>query len=229
MAVTLAEIVLDAKDRADLLNNTLVNDVTWRRWANQATERLYGNLVVKAPGRFHRSTSFTLSGVGGNDAILAADFRQLREQGITKNPTSQSGRYSLRRFNFAARDAQGQMPPWGAGRELAYDIRGGLIVVEPASLCAGSYSYSYLAGPVKWLTDGSQDSVAIATVFEPYVDFIADLMAIKGLIKEESLDTAQSIKTDAGARLEEILAEFNDTSDPATIIDVDETGGGYYR
>src|SRR5829696_5014105 len=158
MATPLSAIMLDAKDLADLLNNTLVGDPTWRRWANQGQERLYRLLVTKAPARFHKSASFTLTGVGGNTVALAADFRQLREGGVTRNPSVPGSRQTLRRFPFGERDAQGILPAWGSGRELAYDIQGAAsgatLVIEPASLCAGSYAYYYLAGPTPWATDG---------------------------------------------------------------------------
>jgi hypothetical protein len=228
VATTLAQIMSDAKDLADLVSNPIVGDATWRRWINQGQERLYRLLVVKAPARFHSSASFTLTGLGGNTVALASDFRHLREGGVTKDPTVPSLRHTLRRFSFGERDAQGQLPAWGAGRELAYDIQGSNIVVEPASLCAGNYAYYYLTGPVAWATDGTQDNTAIAAVFDPYVDFIAHWAAIKGLLKEESGETAQLLKADLKDMAEEIQAEFNEGSDPATIIDLAQVGGIYW-
>jgi len=225
MATPLSTIMLGAKDRADLLNNTIVGDPTWRRWINQGQERLYRALVVKAPARWHKSTTFTLTGIGGNTVALATDFRQLREGGVTKDPSVPSSRRTLRQFNFGERDAQGVLPAWGSGRELAFDIQASNIVVEPASLCAGNYAYYYLAGPVAFATDGSGDSVNIATLIEPYVDFIETDAARKGALKDESYELAGELKIELQERLEEILAEFNDSSDPATIIDVDQVGG----
>jgi len=225
MTTTLAQIVTDAKDRADMLNNSLVADPTWRRWINQATENLYRLLFVKDPARFYKTASFTLTGgTGGNSVALASDFRQLMPGGVTKDPTSQSSRRSLRRFNFAERDAQGRLPAWGVVRELAYDIQAGNLVIEPASVCGGSYAYYYVAGPVPWATDGSQDGVAIASVFEPYVDYIATHSAIKGLSKDES-DTAE-LRADLALITEAIQAEFGSSGDPTTIIDIYATGGG---
>lgn len=232
MATTLANLLLGAKDRSDLLNNTVVNDVTWRRWANQAVEKLYRNLVVKAPARWHKSVFFTLAGgfgLNNNTIQLAADFRQLRPQGVTKDPLAPGSRRSLHKFDFAARDAQGQLPAWGSGRELGYDIQGstGLanLVIEPAQLAAGSYAYNYLAGPVAWLTDGTQDGTAIAALLEPYVDFVEVDMAIKGARKDENFELSGELRDENKDRLDEILAEFNDGSDPSAIIDVDEVGG----
>lgn len=227
-ASTLADLILDAKDLSDLLNNTVVADTTWRRWANQGQERLYRMLSIKAPARFHKSASFTLTGVGGNTVALAADFRQLRERGVTKDPTIPGSRLTLTQFNFGERDAQGQLPAWGHGRELAFDIQAGNIVVEPASLCAGNYAYYYIFGPVRWKTDGTEDSVTISSVLEPYVDFIAHWMAIKGAVKEENHEVASELKADLFGTegiAESILAEFNESSDPATIIDAQEVGG----
>lgn len=224
MAVPLSAIMLDAKDLADLLNNTAVGDPTWRRWANQAQERLYRLLVMKAPARFHKSASFTLTG-SVNTVALAADFRSLRQRGVTKDPTVPGSRRTLNHFNFGERDAQGALPAWGYGRELAFDIQAGNIIVEPANLAAGNYAYYYLAGPVAWLTDGTQDNVNIATVLEPYVDYVAHWMAIKGAMKDENYELVSDLKADWGDMRDEIQAEFNDSSDPATIIDVDQVGG----
>lgn len=225
MATPLSAIMTDAKDLADLLNNTLVGDPNWRRWINQGQERLYRLLVTKAPARFHKSTTFILTGTGGNTVALAADFRSLRQRGVTKDPSVPGSRRTLDHFNFGERDAQGQIPVWGYGRDLAFDIQAGNIIVEPAALCAGNYAYYYLAGPVAFATDGSGDATNIASVFEPYVDFIAHWAAIKALKKEESLDTAAAMQQDLAALYDEIQAEFTDSSDPATIIDVDQVGG----
>jgi hypothetical protein len=228
VATPLSAIVTDAKDLADMLNNPLVADPTWRRWANQGQERLYRMLSIKAPARFHATTSFTLTGLGGNTVALPAGFRQLRDSGVTKDPTVPSLRHTLRRFNFGERDAQGQLPAWGAGRELAFDIQASNVVVEPASLCAGNYAMYWLQGPTPWLTDGSQDGTAIATVLEPYVDFIAHWMAIKGARKDDNNETADEIKNDLAQLADEIQAEFNDSSDPATIIDQAQVGGIFW-
>jgi len=227
MATTLAQLMVDAKDRADQLNNSIVADATWRRWINQATESLYRILFVKDPARFHKTSNFTIvGGTNGNIVPLASDCRQLREGGITKDPNSQSTRRSLRRFNFAERDAQGRVPAWGNSQELAYDIQAGNIIIEPAALAGGSYYYYYVSGPVAWATDGSQDGTAIASVYEPYVDYIATHAAIKGLIKEESDPT--DLRTDLAGIVEAIQAEFGSSGDPATITDVYATGGGVW-
>jgi hypothetical protein len=221
MATPLSDIMLDAKDLADLLNNPIVADPTWRRWANQGTERLYRLLRPLAPERFHKSASFTLTGVGGNTVALAADFRTLRASGVTKDPTNQAARRTLRRFDFGERDAQGQTPAWF--RESGFDIQGDNIVVEPAASSAGNYAYYYVAGPVKWATNGTQDATAIAAVYEPYVDFIAHWMAILGAGKEES--GTGDLRANLQGIVDDIMAEFAPTSDPAVIQDVEATGG----
>jgi hypothetical protein len=225
MATPLSAIVLDAKDLVDLLNNPIVADPTWRRWANQGTERLYRLLRPMAPERFHKSANFTLTGVGGNTAALAADFRTLRARGVTRNPDNQAARQTLNRFDFGERDAQGQTPSWY--RDLAFDIQGDNIVVEPAASSAGSYRYYYVAGPVKWATDGSQDGTSIAAVYEPYVDYIAHWMAILAAGKDESVSA--DLRADLQAIVDEIMVEFAATSDPAVIQDVEATGGSYFR
>jgi hypothetical protein len=184
-------------------------------------ERLYRLLVIKAPARFHKTQSFTLTGLGGNAVALPADFRQLREGGITKDPNVPSSRRTLRRFNFGERDAQGVLPAWGGGRELAYDIQGTNIFVEPASLCAGNYALYYLFKPIPFVTSGD----LLNDLLDPYVDYIAHWAAIKGLMKEESLDTAETMRAQLSVIADEIQAEFNEGSDPATIIDVEQVGG----
>lgn len=224
MATPLSAILADAKDIADMVGNTIVGDPTWRRWINQGQERLYRLLVTKSPARFQSSITSTIT---GNTILLTGlGFRQLREGGVTRDPGSQSMRRTLRRFNFGERDAQGRLPAWGAGRELAYDIQNNTqIVIEPASLAPGTYGVYFLVGPTAFATDGSGDSVNISTVFEPYVDFIATWAAIKGLMKDESLETAAELRRDLAVLADEIQAEFSESSDPATIIDVDQVGG----
>ncbi len=229
MAATLAQIMSDAKDLADLVNNPIVSDPTWRRWINQGQERLYRLLVIKAPSRFHSSVSFTLTGIGGNTQALATDFRSLREGGVTKDPTVPALRRTLRRFPFGERDAQGGLRPTWNSAELAYDIQGGNIVVEPALSCAGNYAYYYLAGPVAWPVDTTGDSTPVASVFAPYVDFIAHWAAIKGLLKEESQETAAVLQAELRDLSDEIVAEFKDSDDPGQIYDVYRTGGAYWR
>lgn len=224
MATPLSQIVLEAKDLADMLNNPVVAEPTWRRWINRGQDRLYRLLFSQEPGRFYTSANFTLTGVGGNTVALAAGWR--RVLGVTKDPANQAARRTLRRFNFAQRDAQGSLPAWGAGRELRFDVQGSNIVVEPAQTCAGSYAYYYAAGPTPFATNGSDDAVNIASVFEPYVDFVATYTAIKALQKEES--DASDMKQELEMLKQEIMDEFGSTSDPATIIDEQDTGGAYW-
>lgn len=231
---TLAEIVTDAKSLADLASNPIVGDPNWRRWVNQGQERLYRLLVGKAPGRFHASVSFVLTGAGGNTTPVAASFRQLREGGVTKDPAVPSQRRTLRRYAFGERDAQGALPSLGYGAELAYDLQADgtgatIIVVEPAISCAGNYAYYYLRGPVAWATDGSQDATAIDPIFLPYVDFIAHWAAVKGLLKEDSTETAAAVKADLRDLQQEILETFDDSADPGVIYDVYRVGGVYWR
>jgi hypothetical protein len=229
VTTTLAQIMADGKDLCDLVGNPIVGDITWRRWINQGQERLYRLLVAKIPARFHKSVSFTLTGVGGNTQALASDFRVLRPDGVTKDPTVPALRRTLRRYSFGERDAQGGLPSWGYGAELAYDIQASNIVVEPGPSCAGNYAYYYVHGPVAWATDGTGDAVAIDPIFEPYVDFIAHAAAVKAATKDESMDTAQALNTGLQGLAQEIIDEFGEDGGPSTIVDVTRVGGIYWR
>lgn len=219
MAVPLSEILSGAKDLADYQNNASVSDITWRRWINQAQEELYRFLFRLAPSRFNATVTFTLAG-GVNVVALAAGWR--RVFGVTKDPASQSLRQSLRTFNFEERDAAGNagtsMIP-----ERRYDIQGNNLVIEPASYAAGNYAYYYTIGPTKFAIDGSQDATNINAIFEPYVDFIEHHAAIKALAREES-DT-NNLRANLQEIKDGIEAEFGDSTEPATIVDVEATGG----
>ncbi len=235
MAVTLAQIIADAKDLADLNNNPVVSEQTWRTWVNRGQESLYRLLVAKAPSRFHASAPFTLAGgVGGNTVAVAANFRQLREGGVTRDPDVPAMRRTLRRYAFGERDAQGALRAWGYGAELGYDIQADgtgatIIIIEPAPTAGGNYAYYYVRGPVTWATNGSGDAVTIDVIFEPYVDYIAHWAAIKGAIKDESTEAAAALKLDLRDIADEIMVNFDDSADPGVIYDVYRTGGVYRR
>lgn len=223
MAVPLSEILSGAKDLADYQNNPSVSDVTWRRWINQAQEELYRFLFRLAPERFIASTSFALSG-GVNTAALAAGWR--RVYGVSRDPTVAATRTTLRRFMFDERDGQGNSGIGGYDSRRAYDIQGNNLVIEPAQFSAGNYAYWYTIGPTKWATDGSQDATAINVIFEPYVDYLEHRAAINTLGREES-DTS-NLRVNLQQIRDDIEAEFGGSTEPATIVDSENTGGSTF-
>jgi len=219
VAVSLAEILSGAKDLADYQNNAAVSDITWRRWINQAQEELYRFLFRLAPSRFNATQTFTLSG-STNTVTLVAGWR--RVLGVTKDPSSQSLRQSLRKFNFEERDAAGNAGPTSIP-ERRYDIQGNNLVIEPASYAAGNYAYYYTIGPTKFAFDGSQDALNINAIFEPYVDYIEHRAAVNTLGREES-DT-NNLRANLQEIKDGIEGEFGASTEPDTIVDVEATGG----
>ena len=215
MATTLLQIRGFAKDIADYQNNAQVSDPTWNRWINQAQEELYRFLFKLAPQRFYATASFTLSAT--NSTALAAGWR--RVYGVTKDPTSQSLRTSLRQFNFEERDSRGQVRVYGGAPERSYDIQGNNLVIEPAQFAAGNYAYYYTVGPTLLALDAD----AISTTLEPYCDYIEHRAAVNTLGREES-DTS-SLRANLDQMRDDIEAEFGDSTEPSTIVDASATGG----
>jgi hypothetical protein len=107
--------------------------------------------------------------------------------------------------------------------ERRYDIQGNNLVIEPASYAAGNYAYYYTIGPTKFATDGTQDGTAINPIFEPYIDFIEHRAALNTIGREES-DTS-NVRENLRQMREDIEADFGDSTEPSTIVDVAATGG----
>lgn len=225
MAVPLSEILSGAKDLADYQNNPSVSDPTWRRWINQAQEELYRFLFRLAPERFNVQALFTLvGGVGANSTALAAGWR--RVYGVTKDPSVSGQRTTLRRFMFEERDGQGNSGIGGLMSTRTYDIQANNLVIEPAQFSAGNYAYWYTIGPTKFATDGSNDAVNINPIFEPYIDYIEHRAAVNTLGREES-DTS-NLRANLQQVRDDIEAEFGGSTEPATIIDAQNTGGSSF-
>jgi hypothetical protein len=145
VTTTLAQIMADGKDLCDLVGNPIVGDITWRRWINQGQERLYRLLVAKIPARFHKSVSFTLTGVGGNTQALASDFRVLRPDGVTKDPTNRRSAAPFAGTPSASVTRRG-LAVVGLRRRAGVRHPGQQHRRRARPSCAGNYAYYYVHG-----------------------------------------------------------------------------------
>lgn len=180
MSVSLSDLRLMTRERADMVSSSFVTTSELDRMINGSAGELHELLVVRYEDYFTSPspTTFSLSG-STNTYALPADFFKLR--GIDR---SDGGEWiSLRRYKHEERDRFfGPAAYTRSGEERRFTIMASQIVVAPESRASGDYRFWYVP---KW-TDLSSSAQTIPSPMEQWAEYIAVDAAIKCLLKEES-------------------------------------------
>jgi len=176
LATSLLNLRDNAKELGDFTGQGFVPDTSWNVWANRGQERLYKMAVSTFQDAFEAAPlNFTLvGGYTGNTVALPSTFRRLVH--LVKDPTSQSARRRILKYNRAEAEAQGA---------ISYRLIDKSLVLQPFGMCAGQYAAYYLAGPTTLVADGD----TLDPIFEPGAEYIEAFMAMRALGKEESDNT----------------------------------------
>jgi hypothetical protein len=212
MAVTLQNLIDDASDLTDHVNDPGVSVTTWTRWANLGIERLYRLASQVYAGHFQTGTATTtlVGGAGLNLIPRPANMRQLAH--VVRNATDPSTRRAIRKYVEGNKEAQG---------DLAYRIEGTNVVIEPFQYSAGTYTLYYVVGPTVLVNVGDTMDADLALG----ADYVETYMAIRCLDKEESdSSNFREDLADLAAELPMTFASLD--TEPDTIVDVDMTGRG---
>jgi len=172
MAQTLANLRLEAQQRSNQENKTLVSTSEWNRYINEAIAELYDMVLSVNPHYYVRSFPFTLSSVNTLDlTTLTGGFYKLR--GVDYLPSTTTYAVTLHPFVFAERNRQGYR---------AYALEGTNLLILPNSNFAGNYTIWYTGIAPTLVADGD----TLDMILDVWSEFITVTAAIAAAIKEES-------------------------------------------
>lgn len=172
MAQTLANLRLEAQQRANQENKTLVATTEWNRYINEAISELYDLVIAVNPHYYVRSFPFALSSVNTLDlTTLTGGFYKLR--GVDYLPSATGRAITLHPFIFSERNKQGYR---------AYALEGSNLLILPNSNFAGSYTIWYTAVAPTLTVDGD----TLDMILDVWSEYITVTVAIAAATKEES-------------------------------------------
>ena len=180
MAVTLAQIITEAKELIDESGSNFVDDTQWAIWANMGARKL-----ARAIGRINaslclvRATGLVIASSdaapGTNSITIPA--AAVGVYAVERDPTSTTLRRFVRQINPMSKNARcGELGYWRDATK---------VYIEPAEQSAGSYAIYYYAGATT-MTSG----VNLDTFLEPWWEYVAMFAAIRAQAKDK-LDTSE--------------------------------------
>ena len=143
--VSLSELRLLARQRADMENSQFISDDEWRRMINRSYAELYDLVVTSANSEDYFLKSDTISLVNGTDSYdLPADFYKMRGVDINSGGTSTP----LRRYNFSQRNV-GSL--YAIASDMRYHVQGSKIFFNPTPSTTDTVTLWYIPSPKKFL------------------------------------------------------------------------------
>lgn len=220
--VTLAEIRLLARQRANQEKSLFISDAEFTAYVNGSAAELYDLLAQKYGDDYFVADPFTIVADGVIDRFaLPAGFYKL----LGVDQVCGAGQIELRPFRMAERNrAWAEIEP-GAPAALRpiyrYRLTGRRIWFRPIPRAGQAFTIYYVPRPTPLVND--TDTLDGVSGWEEYV--VVDA-ARKALQKEESDAThLEREKAALVARIES-AAENRDASAPARVVDVYEQGIG---
>ena len=143
--VSLSDLRLLARQRADMENSQFISDDEWRRMINRSYAELYDLVVTSANSEDYFLKSDTISLVSGTDSYdLPADFYKMRGVDINSGGTSTP----LRRYNFSQRNV-GSL--YAIASDMRYHVQGSKIFFNPTPSTTDTVTLWYIPSPKKFL------------------------------------------------------------------------------
>lgn len=231
--VTLGDVRLAAKRRADMENASFVTDEEWNSYINASYKELYDLLIGSYGNDYFVAppVQFTTDGTSqfytlpdGSSYNYAPALYKLLGVDLQANGNALQW-IRLKPFNFSERN---RFSPYGmqalyAYSNIRYRLNGNNIWFTPTPQAGLTVQLWYIPQPSNLEDDG--DGFDGISGWEEYVIIDA---AIKALIKEESDPTALGMQKQAMIARITAMAENRDAGEPATVADVRSlVGGGY--
>jgi hypothetical protein len=211
------------------VNATTIQTSDWNRWVNESVGELYG-LLCQTYEDYNVSTyTFTLAGgVGGNQLTVGPgtavpQFSQPRALWMQIQSSVQPYVTIPRLTSLMERNLYtfpNIVPVYGA-IPSAWNLVGNTLEVLPPTVAGATYALLYV--PVApTLTQDTDTIDAFWLSINSWHHYVILDVAIKALIKEESLDTAQMLQGRKTAMGQRVLAEAKprDVSQPQSIVDM---------
>lgn len=217
MPVTLADLRLQVRERADMESTEFVTDAELNRYINLSWKELYDVLVSAYEDYFTLPpVAFTVAD-GETSTDLPTDFYKLR--GIDFQ-ISGNQYYFVEKFQFNRRNRRNKslVSLLSTSLDRMYRVVGDKIYLTPEDAAPGNYRIWYIPQPSDLTVDTDElPQLAVGSGWEEYI--IVDA-AIKALTKEESDVTV--LLQEKAVLLERILSasKNRDAGSPERINDV---------
>lgn len=233
----LSDLILAAQQRADRVNAATITTPEWTSYVNASAAGLYRVLGQTYEDYNVQQYAFTLAGGQGQNTLQVGtgsavpQFDKLRHVSRVVIPPGNLGANAatyapvLRAdspMEFDQLSAPVLMPYYGGlTQRVKYWLWGNTLEIRPASSAGASYVLWYIPSYQKLVnqTDTIDGTWMATNGIDEYI--VVDA-AVKALVKEESLDTAQLLMQDRERIKTEILAQFaqRDDGQPGRIVDV---------
>ncbi len=209
---TLADLILAARQKADMVNSTFIEDPEWTYYINQSYAELYDIMVGHFEDYYSKTQSFTINS-GETSLALPSDFYKFR--GLDYQLAG-NDYITVRKFNFEERNKINRVLTRGlrGTSDRQYRIMGQNLLIYPVDKAPGSYRMWYIPRYTPLVY--SYDVLGDVLDFEEYITTDA---AIKAIVKEESDPSALLLQKQALKSRIEAMASNRDTM-PDRISDI---------
>lgn len=225
--MTLDELDLAVRQRADMVNSTFISASEMTSYINQSYFELYDLLVSKYGDNYFAAPpyQFTTNGTD-NFYNLPADFYKMLGLDLSLAPGNNDSWVTLKPFNFIERNRYSvpNFQSFYGVTNMRYRIQGNQVWLTPTPQ-AGQVLQLWYVPRMTTLSTGT-DTVQGVSGWTEYI--ICDA-AMKCLQKEESDVTVVMAQKQALIQRIEAMAENRDAGSPATVGDSRSSfdGGGY--
>jgi len=225
MAITLAEIRIQARQRADMQNSNFVSDSEANNYINNSIAELH-DILCEAYGSeyFVLSTEFPIL-AGTAEYALPADFYEVK--GVDIKMEAGNNFINVKRFNFNERNRYSDLVVWDlAGlTNVRYRVVGNNLMFNPVPSTSATVRLWYVPVATRLVSDS--DSLDDQNAYAEYV--IVDT-AIKMMQKEESDVRVLMAQKQALEKRIRDKSQNRDASEAGTISDVTAENDDYrYR
>jgi hypothetical protein len=212
MAVTLASLITQTRQRADIEGSQVVTDSELTGYINSSIKELYDILVSTYEDYYLSETTVTVT--TGDSITLPTDFYKLRGLDYVEG----SVYYPVLPFKFSQRNQQNvELFSATPAVKSRYRVQGSVIKLVPAAAAAGAYRVWYIPRATELsLTTDTFDGI------NGWEEFVIVDAAIKCMVKQElGTQELEKQKKDLIRRIE-AMAPNRDADAPACIKDNDE-------
>lgn len=207
MGATLASLIVDIKDAADMTNSEFVNDAGITRWINLELSELH-DLIVNTQEDYFTSRYTFSSSSSSNEVLLPVDFYKM----IKLFETTDGCRVSVPRFMLG--DLEEDPDYLSAEGSPSYRIIGQKLYINPA----GAYSFEMWYIPQFKKLVNTTDEINIA-IPEGWEEFVIAGVAARCLAKEESDPSFFLQQKNGAAQRIQTMLTLRDAG-PTAIVDI---------
>lgn len=216
MAITLEEIKLQARQRADMENATIIGEGELTSYVNNSIAELYDILCEAYGSDYYVTDTGALSIVSGQSSYdLPSDFYEM--VGVDIRTPGDTNWQTIERYNFNERNRYPDGAVWNlfGYTNIRYRVVGNKISFTPTPDADYEYRLHYIPLPTPLInpTDELND-------FNSYSEYVIVDVAIKMLVKEESDPSVFVMQKQALEKRIRDKAANRDAANADTISDI---------